>query len=469
MIGLLLGALLGASPIEVRPIDDELRGRLGLSPFYVKTVDARGLPIVASERVADAALREAYVVVTSMLQRHPEFLAELGRAKVRLAVMAPTELTTDIPEHSDLTPKAYWDRRARGLGATAVRPAVSCAEENLLGEPGDPYPTESICVHEFAHAVHELVLRTARPDFEPRLKKAFEAARAKGTWKKTYAMTNEAEYWAEAVQSWFDTNRHDDAEHGAIDTREEVRAADPLVAKLITDTLGDVPWRYRKPKQRPAAELALLGAFPDPLPSFAWPKELAAPAREGAAMIRDDAPPSRTPEKPSPETGFTLHNGTDAPIALDWIDFRGKLVRYATLAPGATHEQQTYVGHVWVLSKGPRRLGWFEGATEHLELVVPDGRGLVTEGSVPVRRSTPPGLSPKSTVEASISIENRGRRSLTLSWVSFTGELTRYATLRPGTTVTQPTWAGHVWVLLDGPERVGWFEAPAGRSTLVLR
>ncbi|MFQ5808669.1 MAG: alpha/beta hydrolase [Armatimonadota bacterium] len=31
--------------------------------------------------------------------------------------MSEDEFTTDVPEHSDLEPAAYWDRRARGLGA----------------------------------------------------------------------------------------------------------------------------------------------------------------------------------------------------------------------------------------------------------------------------------------------------------------------------------------------------------------
>ena len=39
-----------------------------------------------------------------------------------------------------MTPKAYWDKRARGLGATPERPAVSCGEENLLNLQGDWYP-----------------------------------------------------------------------------------------------------------------------------------------------------------------------------------------------------------------------------------------------------------------------------------------------------------------------------------------
>lgn len=51
--------------------------------------------------------------------------------------MAQDEMTTDVPEHCDLRPKDYWDRRARRLGATDARPAVSCGEENLLCLPGD--------------------------------------------------------------------------------------------------------------------------------------------------------------------------------------------------------------------------------------------------------------------------------------------------------------------------------------------
>ena len=90
--------------------------------------------------------------------------------RVRMAVMAPTELTTDIPEHSDLKPKEYWDRRARGLGPTRRRPAVSSAEENLLNLRGDRYRKENILVHEFAHAIHEMALNTVDPKFDARLR-----------------------------------------------------------------------------------------------------------------------------------------------------------------------------------------------------------------------------------------------------------------------------------------------------------
>jgi hypothetical protein len=83
--------------------------------------------------------------------------------KTRFTVMAHDEWTTDVPEHSDLRPPEYWDRRARGLGATRSRPSVSCGEENLLAMKGDPYSTENILIHEFAHAIHEMGLSTVDP------------------------------------------------------------------------------------------------------------------------------------------------------------------------------------------------------------------------------------------------------------------------------------------------------------------
>ena len=116
----------------------------GLSPFYKKSIMLRDFPIVSSDKVSDYALKEAAFLVEKMLVDRHEVLDEMARNKVRLAIMAYSERTSDVPEHSDLEPKKYWDRRARGLGATHARPAVSGEEENLLGYPGDPYATENI-------------------------------------------------------------------------------------------------------------------------------------------------------------------------------------------------------------------------------------------------------------------------------------------------------------------------------------
>ena len=255
----------------VQPVPASLREHLNLSPFYQKHVDVRGLPILGSTNVSDFALLEAGWIVRQLLTGREDILHALETNHVRIAVMAWNEFTTDIPEHSDLTSKVFWDRRARGLGGTAARPAVSCAEENLLGYPGDPYATENLLIHEFAHTIHEMGLSHLDSTFDKRLRAAFESAAQRGLWKTTYAGSNPAEYWAEGVQDWFDNNRQNDSLHNHVNTRGELKEYDPTLAALCAEVFGDRPWRYQKPAQRdPAARSHLAGFDPAKAPRFAW-------------------------------------------------------------------------------------------------------------------------------------------------------------------------------------------------------
>ncbi len=153
-----------------------------LPEAYTQCLMVEGLPIVATNQVRPEALQEAAYIVRHMLRLRPDVLQAMAENRVRLVVMAHNEFTTDIPEHSDLKPASYWDRRARGLGATHRRPAVSCGEENLLQFPGDPYATENILVHEFAHAIDEMGLRSLDPEWDDVLAETFESAKAEGLW-----------------------------------------------------------------------------------------------------------------------------------------------------------------------------------------------------------------------------------------------------------------------------------------------
>ena len=229
---------------EVRPVPDDVRARFKLAPFYAKYLDVGGMPVVSSAKVSDDGLREAAYLIGSMLAERPDVLASLAANNVRFTVMSPDEQTTDVPEHSDLKPKEYWDKRARGLGPTRQRPCVSCGEENLLNLPGDRYPTENILVHEFAHAIHQMGINPIDPKFDARLKDVYRNAIGAGLWKGTYAAGNKEEYWAEGVQSYFDTNRQDDREHNHVNTREELKAYDPGLFTLIDETFKQNPWRY---------------------------------------------------------------------------------------------------------------------------------------------------------------------------------------------------------------------------------
>lgn len=226
----------------VGPVPQSMRvAPYSLSDFYQKYCDARGIPVIGSASVSDAALIAAHQRVYHM-SGNVNYRQSMINYTMRVAIMAPDEVTTDIPEHSDLNtafPETDWNVY-RGLGATQARPAVSGAEENLLGLRGDIYEGEDILVHEFAHGLHELGISPIDSSFDVRLQAAFDAAKISGRWADTYAATNPREYWAEAVQSWYNRNQSADPTdgiHNAVDTRQELIAYDPAIAALIKDYL----------------------------------------------------------------------------------------------------------------------------------------------------------------------------------------------------------------------------------------
>lgn len=251
----------------VTAVPDDIQAEFELSEFYQKYIDVCGFPVVSSTKTSDYALCEAAWILRHMLAGREAILQTMAKNNVHLVVMAYNEYTTDVPEHSRMEPAVYWDRRARGLGGSPV----SCAEENMLCFPGDPYSTENILIHEFAHAIHGYGLRTLDPTFNDRLRALHKKAKDAGLWPNTYAITNPAEYWAEGVQSWFDNNRQNDALHCHVDTRAELKEYDPDLAKLISEVLGDGPWRYHKPMDRDEAGRAhLAGWDPSQSPTFRW-------------------------------------------------------------------------------------------------------------------------------------------------------------------------------------------------------
>lgn len=358
---------MGLAPVvataEVGPVPEAVRERLSLSEFYSKSTDAMGIPIVASSKTADAALEEARFLIGKMLEHRPEIAEAIAKTKVRVAIMAHDEFTTDIPEHSDLTPAAYWNQRARGLGATSERPAVSCGEENLLCLKGDPYAAENIFIHEFGHVIHEIGMAGVDPTFDDRLRATYDAALEEGLWKGAYAATNRSEYWAEAVQSWFDTNRENDREHNHVNTRDELKAYDPRVAALCESVFGDSDWRYVRPGDRMPPSPHLAGFDRDAAPTFAWSEELIAyrerfgkgeeslaPKKAKTLTMKRSDDPAIAKSTNGERASLWIRNLTDVSVDVEWIDTAGTPHKYATLRPSDHHEQSTFAGHVWRLT-----------------------------------------------------------------------------------------------------------------------
>ena len=219
---------------------------LGLDPFYEKYCDAGGIPVVSSSLVPDLALEWVRHQAMKMTGLRPNVAQAMINRQTRIAIMADSEVTTDIPEHSDLYvafPGTDWDVRARGLGATVDRPASSAAEENVLCYSSDVYRGESIFIHEFAHTMDIMGLRFVDSTFSNRLQMAYDAAISAGLWVNTHAATNKQEYWAEGVQDWFNSNLESDppnGTHNSINTRQELANYDPTLYQLIMEVMPEV-------------------------------------------------------------------------------------------------------------------------------------------------------------------------------------------------------------------------------------
>jgi hypothetical protein len=231
--------------VNVGPVPEEL----GVSPFYKKYADAQGIPVIASEKVPDAALLVARDIVNSMLANRPDIRKALIAKKWRTGVIAEVEMTMDIPEYSKMKrpgasreepitqeDRDYHANRSRGLGGNPT----TGAEENLLGYPGTRYWGEHIFVHEFAHAIMGGGIRDVDPAMHAEIRTAYDEAMAakKYTYddgRKHYATTNPSEYWAEGVQWWFFSNYGECfAGNVKVESPEEFAAYDPKLNELIS-------------------------------------------------------------------------------------------------------------------------------------------------------------------------------------------------------------------------------------------
>jgi hypothetical protein len=222
---------------------------LGVSPFYKKYVDAQGIPVLASEKVPDAALLVARDIINSMLAMRPDLRKAMIARKWRTGVIAEVEMTMDIPEYANMkrpgasreepinqADRDYHANRSRGLGGNPT----TGAEENLLGYPNTRYWGEHIFVHEFAHAIMGGGIRDVDPPMFAEIRAAYDEAMAAGKYlhadgRKHYATTNAGEYWAEGVQWWFFSNYGECFTGNVkVETPEEFAAYDPKLNELIS-------------------------------------------------------------------------------------------------------------------------------------------------------------------------------------------------------------------------------------------
>ena len=220
----------------VIPLPDDIRAEFPLDPFYQKYTHAYGIPIISSDNCGDAAVIRAGYTVRFLLADRKDIRDSMFDQYGRVGVIAQSERTTEIPEHSHLN-SDYYDSRARGLGGIPSIPITTNAEENLLCLfLQDRWFLEDVLVHEFAHSIHLISLDKIDPSFSETLASIYTMAKEENLFPNTYAISKRTEYFAEGVQSFFNVQTctsFQDGVHNHICTRDALMDYDPRLYNLI--------------------------------------------------------------------------------------------------------------------------------------------------------------------------------------------------------------------------------------------
>merc|ERR1712014_258340 len=87
-----------------------------------------------------------------------EVVSRMVQCGCSVGVIGRSQKTTDLPPHTCFRGLRLLDGRdydigTRGLGGTKYNPVSTVGEENVTMRDDSHYPSESILVHEFGHAV----------------------------------------------------------------------------------------------------------------------------------------------------------------------------------------------------------------------------------------------------------------------------------------------------------------------------
>ena len=239
----------GGEPVDpnacaVGPIPAGVRQEYRFDAFYTRYASAAGVPVVASDSPEDEALRRTCLIVLDLSSGPANVRPSMLENHIYFILIGADETTASTPEFRS---SGVPDSRARGLGSTNY---AVCAEESVMCDrTTDRWRGESICVHEYSHTFHNGVFRRVDSMFQTKLSAAFDNARSNGLWSNTYADDNAAEYFAEGVQSWYNTNQvpsrtPTDGVHNAINTKDELEEYDPMLYELLAGVLPAVPgWK----------------------------------------------------------------------------------------------------------------------------------------------------------------------------------------------------------------------------------
>jgi hypothetical protein len=170
----------------------------------------------------------------------------------------------------------------------------------------------------------------------------------------------------------------------------------------------------------------------------------------------DEGAPRRLDRSPSAEAEtalLTIENSCSEALDLVWLDTEGHERPYGVIARGAITSQPTFVAHVWVLRTAETRrvLRTFAAEGESYVDACPEGDVLRDPHPPQLAPGAPHVCSQRVDDTMTLTVTNACRVPLRLEWVDFSCALRPYATIAPGQSYVQETFAAHVWRAI-GPD-----------------
>jgi alpha-glucosidase len=261
------------TPLQTQPSVICPPASFKFDPYYTKFTYAREFPVLGSSKVSDAALLKANDSIRKMFAYRHDILKAMIADGDRLVVLGHDEKLSELPEFHTAKDSLDFDE-TRYFEYTPKLKLLVVSEENVLGQPKEPFAGECMVVNLFAKALYEVTglrpadtnwnnrgyavqqyeMRVKRMDveFDRRLGSLYDQAMQKGLWRGTSAAQERVTYWAAGVEAYFDATGEGQAPNDAerpITTREALKAYDPALFGLVAETMaydGHVDWRYRR-------------------------------------------------------------------------------------------------------------------------------------------------------------------------------------------------------------------------------
>jgi hypothetical protein len=217
--------------------------------FYTHWCSASGIPVIGSAQVPLVALEAAAQLVNGVIGYDRVNTTETIANGGLVVLYGPGETASDLPEWSFVegqTQQLSDDHpgfTATGGGITfsvVVWDDPVCAvpseRQNAYGTP----EWGSVLVHELGHLAAGPATRTRLAGIAGNIDVAYQAALDGSAWDdRHYAMSNPAEYWAEATQIYFGQYNESTRGFRHPRTRVELAEQDPLVTALLETVYGD--------------------------------------------------------------------------------------------------------------------------------------------------------------------------------------------------------------------------------------